>query len=526
MKSFHWISFLLLILLPISAFAHDTCTEGIEANGPFLKSMKPSGFTPAVDTRSPGSLTTIFDSNGGYRGNMFDIEPISHINEITGLDVNVDPVGQTVTVDVYWREGTCVGHDQDPTDWDLLGSATTTAAGYNLPTFIDLHGNGVEFEAGQIYGMYVDVTTYPDCGINYTNGGPNTYSNADLELTTYYGKGTPAFTGSSFFPRIWNGTVYYETGLPDPLRVDPDLIEAWYGGVFEFDLFGDGLGNRKYALFATSTGYVPGTPLPGGLTLPINWDWFTQIIIDLAISGSPLTNNFLGTLDNDGYATAELTVPGHWLLLMDLSVGFAWCTYQPSDFVSNAVQAMIAGTSPPPPFFIYDDGTAENALSLTAGGDVCWIHWFDVIPGHPSKLVTVKTAFGYPGGNSPPAGTPAAVYVWDDPTNDGNPVDAVLMAEVATTVQDPGTNIFLEVDVGEVPLGESFFIGAMCEQAVGEYAAPMDEDGSGYNGEAWIVGDTDYNFNPNDLSANNVPPVEVGSIGFGAYWLLRAWGDY
>ena len=45
------------------------------------------------------------------------------------------------------------------------------------------------------------VTTYTP------SASPVTYGNADLTLTTYYGKGTPAFTGQTFSFRQWNGTV-------------------------------------------------------------------------------------------------------------------------------------------------------------------------------------------------------------------------------------------------------------------------------------------------------------------------------
>jgi hypothetical protein len=68
---------------------------------------------------------------------------------------------------------------------------------------------GLTLAAGQVYGIYVDLQSYPSANLQYTNGGPTTFSNADLSLTTFHGKGNPAFTGTSFFPRQWNGTVRY-----------------------------------------------------------------------------------------------------------------------------------------------------------------------------------------------------------------------------------------------------------------------------------------------------------------------------
>jgi hypothetical protein len=44
----------------------------------------------------------------------------------------------------------------------------------------------------------------------FLNGGPTVFSNTELSLTTYVGKGSPAFSGGTFSYRQWNGTVHYE----------------------------------------------------------------------------------------------------------------------------------------------------------------------------------------------------------------------------------------------------------------------------------------------------------------------------
>jgi len=50
----------------------------------------------------------------------------------------------------------------------------------------------------------------------YTDG-VMPYSNADLVITPFYGKGNPAFTGNTYNPRTWNGTVHYTLGVaPNP----------------------------------------------------------------------------------------------------------------------------------------------------------------------------------------------------------------------------------------------------------------------------------------------------------------------
>lgn len=157
-----------------------------------------------------GSLTTLFAADNSFRGNTFDIENIGAdpIN-ITGWDVNLDFPGSTNTIDIYWRAGTSVGFENDPTGWTLLGSdAAVVSAGLDLPSVVTMPTFTIQ--PGELFGFYVDVASYPSASIQYTNGGPSTFSNTELSLTTYVGKGDPVFTGSTFSYRQWNGTVHYE----------------------------------------------------------------------------------------------------------------------------------------------------------------------------------------------------------------------------------------------------------------------------------------------------------------------------
>jgi len=128
----------------------------------------------------------------------------------------------------------------------------------------------------------------------------------------------------------------------------------------------------------------------------------------------------------------------------------------------------------------------------------------------------------YPIG-APPPGTPARVFVWDDPNNDANPRDAVLLAAVNTIVQNPGTDILNEVPVPPTyvgPVGDWFFIGASSNQAPGEEPAAIDLS-TLPSSQAWIAGsNTPGGFDPNNL---------MGGIGlyrltgyFVGDWLLRA----
>ncbi len=186
-------------------------TIGLEAayNEYYLHNNLALRFTP------PGQLTTLFATNNGSRGNTFDLVPKWTIQKITGIDINTSSTS-TVSVDVYYKSGTCVGYENTSSAWTLLASGSATGQGSDNPTYIDLPGAaGVGFGSGLVWGFYVDVTSG---GISYTNGGPTSYENADLILTTNSGQGS--LFGSYFYPREWNGGIHY--------TLSPDLVELVY----------------------------------------------------------------------------------------------------------------------------------------------------------------------------------------------------------------------------------------------------------------------------------------------------------
>lgn len=373
----------------------------------------------------------------------------------------------------------------------------------------------------ELSGTIIETTMLNDNGRGVYRLGNGNLLSAQYDGVYEVEPGTGNYLGQKFAGSMRFIELVGEI-VPPALSVDPKEVSAWFGGTVDFTLIGGpDLANRPYVLTGTFSGTSPGTTLPGGLILPINWDWFSDALISFALNGGyGVVIDFIGMLDADGNADASLIFPGHCQLYQDLIANFAWCTNKPFDFVSNSVNLDVLGVPPVPEFYMYDDGTAENSLGLTAGGQMCWLQWFDVIPGGET-IDTILTAWGYPSGSYPPAGTPGMVYLWDDVNNDGDPTDASLLVSAATTVQDPGTNLFTEVTIAATTVGSRFFIGAMCDQTAGQYPGPMDES-SPYGGEAWVVGDTTYSFDANDLNNNDVAPVELGSIGFPAYWLLRA----
>ncbi len=154
---------------------------------------------------SNGALSTPFNQNNGLAGNMFDVTAVKNI-EVQSVDVNLGP--SATTVEIWYRPGTYVGHENSPTGWTLAGSASVTGAGINVPTPVPA-ALSIHIPAGQTYGFYVTTTGGT---MYYTDGtavGNIAASNADLQIKQGAGKSYP-FGTSTFTTRVWNGVIHYQ----------------------------------------------------------------------------------------------------------------------------------------------------------------------------------------------------------------------------------------------------------------------------------------------------------------------------
>jgi hypothetical protein len=113
------------------------------------------------------------------------------------------------------------------------------------------------------------------------------------------------------------------------------------GGSINFNLSaGVAYAGRGYAVLGSTLGISPGTPLPGGLVvLPLNNDWFMQFV--LTWLNSWFFTNFLGNLDALGNGSATLNLPPLPPGTAGLVMHYAFCTYNPFDFVSNPVGVQV-----------------------------------------------------------------------------------------------------------------------------------------------------------------------------------------
>jgi hypothetical protein len=170
--------------------------------------------------------------------------------------------------------------------------------------------------------------------------------------------------------------------------------------------------------------------------------------------------------------------------------------------------------------YIHDDGSVENLLCWTSGGDLTWMHCFTALPG-AETITEVQCIFGsiMYAGYAPGNGTPCNVYVWDDPTGDADPSDAVLLSSEPTVVQNVDTDTYVIIPL-TVPatVSDQFYVGCCMTHGAGQYCAPIDMTTPYVAGTAFYCGtNTPGCFDPVNLPANQFPPAEWSN-----FWCIRA----
>jgi hypothetical protein len=112
------------------------------------------------------------------------------------------------------------------------------------------------------------------------------------------------------------------------------------GSSFLFLDAGEKNAYRNYLILGGITGTKPGTSLPGGhFTLPINWDLFTDLALNLL--NTTVFCNFYDVLDHSGSKEAALHMPSLDPIFIGVVMNFAYCLNQPFNFVSNPIAVEI-----------------------------------------------------------------------------------------------------------------------------------------------------------------------------------------
>lgn len=184
-------------------------------------------------------------------------------------------------------------------------------------------------------------------------------------------------------------------------------------------------------------------------------------------------------------------------------------------------------------FYSIDDGSTDSSLGLTLGGTLCWFQRFDTRPTAEFDVISeVDVAYGFPGnpGFGVPNGTAATVCIWEDPTDDGDPADAQLLALQATTVLNNDTQTLNVVPIAPVTVRRFFFVGVFLKHNPNKFPASRDIN-TPSQGRAFFVGTTTLNgpFDPAHLaSVGHTPIFSMDTVSGGnldSVWRVRAVGQ-
>ena len=173
--------------------------------------------------------------------------------------------------------------------------------------------------------------------------------------------------------------------------------------------------------------------------------------------------------------------------------------------------------------YMIDDGTSEDSIGLTAGGDFIVLSEFAVVPGSET-ITSVDIAWGTPNFPDPTLnGLPYTVCVWNDPDGDGNPTDAVLLTTAKGVVTQQGTDTFINTPIPPTTITTpNFFVGLLITQASGQFPCAFDESNPLSNRSYWAGDSTPHSGDIMDLNNNEFPVVTIESAGLLGNWLIRA----
>lgn len=168
--------------------------------------------------------------------------------------------------------------------------------------------------------------------------------------------------------------------------------------------------------------------------------------------------------------------------------------------------------------YAVDDGSGESSIGST-GSTLIWMNGFQTTAGGET-INSVSIAFGSNDNNDPPGdGSAITGYVWSDPTNDGNPFDAVVMSTFTGTVQSSHTDTFINYLLSApltFTLGDWFYVGFQST----DFAVSRDTNSD--NGSSFVFSNLNSTaIDPNDL-ANTTTNGLTNDFGFPGNFLIRA----
>jgi hypothetical protein len=192
-----------------------------------------------------------------------------------------------------------------------------------------------------------------------------------------------------------------------------------------------------------------------------------------------------------------------------IQVGRGFSLFAGSGFVGT----LTIEVGPIPYPNVPDDGVAVVSFAFGgAGTGQVRMQRFGNV-GDNVTVLSTDVSWGWNGQTGSVNGTPVTIAIWDDPNDDGNPTDGVLLQQVATTMQNVGTDTYINIPFAPaVPVTGAYFIG-VASQRVAATEFPLTADNSICDIQpdaAWYGINTALPYDVTNIAANTFPALRFG----------------
>lgn len=188
-------------------------------------------------------------------------------------------------------------------------------------------------------------------------------------------------------------------------------------------------------------------------------------------------------------------------------------------FASAGTARAMAG----PFLYQLDDGAGNfNIGPSQFDANMTWLNTFQTEPG-AERITRVLVSFGDIENNDGVPGPDAVtVAVLDDPNDDGDATDALLLGTGTGVWTDAGPNVFLSFDLdAPVDVDGTFFVAVMMDVIQRANPARMDPQGQGAGSLSWMF----FNPAPNLDDLGSSPYIlRMSDSPFVGAWMIRAEG--
>ena len=192
-------------------------------------------------------------------------------------------------------------------------------------------------------------------------------------------------------------------------------------------------------------------------------------------------------------------------------------------------------------FYAHDDGSAEDVISGGEGDGpaaLWWVQGFTTQSGgeviSSLNIMFGRRDEGFQQTIGAVNGEPVKVLLYEDPTDDLDPSDAVLLISVNGTVRNANTDTFVSFPIEPTRVRDDFFVGAVMDVTGsndlgllgGGFPAALDQNPRSARA-SWVAENTvpGERIDPRDVAnTSTLGPVLIDDVGFLGNWMIRATG--